>query len=184
MARGLNPLLTSLMRSLLLASVSTTGKGLLFLDFGPAVDMLSLFNLPLSVEAFHEFEDIRDIIRSLDLVDLEMDSWSCSSRSADRYSSQKFYNSCFRNLPHDRALGWIWRSNCVPKLKIFTWLLLNDRLNTFDMMDRRHCNRSNISTCRLCSVGMLQDWNHLFFSCPFSARCWNKIGIQWELTWI
>ncbi|PNT71484.1 hypothetical protein BRADI_2g28107v3 [Brachypodium distachyon] len=49
-------------------------------------------------------------------------------------------------------------------------------------MDRRHCNRSNISTCRLCSVGMLEDCNHLFFSSPFSARCWNKIGIQWKLT--
>lgn len=32
----------------------------------------------------------------------------------------------------------IWKRKCMPKLKVFIWLLLVDRLNTHDMLDRRH----------------------------------------------
>lgn len=107
-------------------------------DVKDSENLLALSNLPLSAEAFHEFQEICDNIYSLDLVDSESDSLSCSN-DVNSFSSKRFHGFCFKDLPPDRVLGWIWKSKCVPKLKVFFWLLLNDRVNTFDMMDRRHC---------------------------------------------
>lgn len=64
---------------------------------------------------------------------------------------------------YELVLRWIWKSKCVPEFKVFAWLLLKDRLNTFGMMDRRHWNRSDLSSCRLCISDMLEDCDHLFF---------------------
>ena len=34
--------------------------------------------------------------------------------------------------------------------------------------------------CVLCTEGIDEDWDHLFFRCSFARRCWDKIGIQWN----
>lgn len=38
----------------------------------------------------------------------------------------------------DAAFTWIWKSKCTMQWKVFLWLLLADRLNTRNMLRRRH----------------------------------------------
>ncbi len=72
-------------------------------------------------------------------------------------------------------------ASTVSKVKVFGWLLLIDRLNTYDMLDRRHCSPENASlSCVLCSTGMRETTLHLFFQCPFSSECWAQFGVIWD----
>jgi hypothetical protein len=43
----------------------------------------------------------------------------------------------------------LWRSKCEPKQKLFFWLLLHDRLNTKDVLRRRHFEMDSY-TCGNC----------------------------------
>ena len=64
--------------------------------------------------------------------------------------------------------------------KVFLWLLLADRLNTRNMLRRRHFRVQNDDyNCLLYHHPPEEDIVHLFFTCPFSQRCWDALGIQW-----
>lgn len=98
------------------------------------------------------------------------------------YSSQRFYGLNFIGRSPPRPFVWNWKTNCVNKIKVFMWLLFCDRLNTRDMLDRRNCAHEDADlTCALCSLGVRETREHLFFSCPFSDTCWRKIGFTWNL---
>ena len=62
---------------------------------------------------------------------------------------------------------------------MFGWLLLRDRLNTRDMLLRRHWHVED-HTCVLCPYLIHEDCAHLFFSCNFSVRVWNYLQILWD----
>jgi hypothetical protein len=48
------------------------------------------------------------------------------------------------------------------KIKVFAWLLISDRLNTKDMIKRRHWNVTDEYHCILCSSHTYEDKIHLF----------------------
>ena len=63
---------------------------------------------------------------------------------------------------------------------MFLWLLLPDRLNTRNMLHRRHYKIDNDDYSRLlCHNPSEECLAHLFFKCPFSVQCWNALGIVW-----
>jgi hypothetical protein len=69
----------------------------------------------------------------------------------------------------------------VLKIKVFAWLLISDRLNTKDMIKRRHWNVTDEYHCILCSSHTYEDRIHLFFECVFSIRIWNYLQIDWSV---
>ena len=80
----------------------------------------------------------------------------------------------------DTPAKWIWESKATMKIKVFAWLMLNDRLNTRDMLLRRHWRSpQDDNTCPLCFAHAHEDRDHLFFTCQFSTRVWNYLNIQW-----
>jgi hypothetical protein len=80
-----------------------------------------------------------------------------------------------------RPFVWIWDYKCANKIKVFTWLLLMDRLNVRNILRRKkHKLQDNNYNCVLCSFQCEETIFHLFFSCPFSARCWQHLGIHWR----
>ena len=64
------------------------------------------------------------------------------------------------------------------KIKVFGWLLLQDRLNTRDMLRRRHYNIGDDFACLLCGQEV-ETLDHMIFTCHFSKMCWDKIHIDW-----
>ena len=84
------------------------------------------------------------------------------------------------HIPIDMPAKWIWESRSTMKIKVFAWLMLNDRLNTRDLLVRRHWRSpQEDNTCPLCPAQAHEDRNHLFFTCQFSSRVWNYLQIQW-----
>jgi len=66
------------------------------------------------------------------------------------------------------------------RIKFFSWLLLNDRLNTRNML--RRCNKflEEGYNCVLCQNSMEETLEHLFFDCPSAVSRWFALGITWD----
>ena len=87
----------------------------------------------------------------------------------------------YKDLQPPRPFLWIWESRCCNKLRVFTWLLLMDRLNTRNLLKRKKFKiEGNNYNCVLCTSQREETAMHLFFTCPFAIRCWQTIGIQWQ----
>lgn len=48
------------------------------------------------------------------------------------------------------------------------------------MLDRRHCAPEDVVLCCGVCGGPRETLLHLFFICPFSKMCWERLGIRWN----
>jgi hypothetical protein len=77
----------------------------------------SVFALPLSVEAFQEWQEVSLLIEATPTYDHLIDIKSFTLGT--KYTPSKFYNFLFARLPRDEVLNAIWKSKALPKLKVF-----------------------------------------------------------------
>lgn len=95
------------------------------------------------------------------------------------FNTKDYYEFYFKDIAAHDAFKWLWKSKSVPKHKVFRWLLLIDRLNTRNMLKRRHYNIGSNLDYLLCGAHIEEMVEHLFFQCNFSRECWHTIGIHW-----
>jgi hypothetical protein len=148
-------------------------------DFVGETNLGTIFQLPLSMEAHEELLTLQGVMHSGLLEENEPDIWSYVWE-ADDYKPKDFYSFCFRDIKPPKFLPYIWKSRCTMKHKMFAWLMLVDRINTRDMLRRRHFNIGAIYSCLTCDSGRDETRNHLFFDCDFSSECWAIVGIHWD----
>jgi hypothetical protein len=155
-------------------------KGISVAKFLQNNDIQAQFYIPLTPEAFQEFQDLQEIIQGLQVEEMENDNWQYIWRSGT-YSAKIFYNLPFKNIKPPSPFLWIWDSRCSNQLRSFSWLLLMDRLNTSNLLRRRNYNiEDNNYSCELCNDNLKETAFDLFFSCSFSKSCWQVIGIEWR----
>ena len=142
-------------------------------------DISEIFNLPLSDQAWSELLALQNDIQQINFDENSVDTWTFIWGNS-QYTSSRFYRLAFRNSYTRRTFKWIWKSKCIPMLKFFAWLILLDRLNTKDMIRRRNFHVQPNTHCALCNDQVVEEINHLFFYCPFSTVCWQKIGLAWD----
>ena len=140
-----------------------------------------LFYLSLSPQAFQELMSMQLEIQMVPYDSNIPDSWNFSwGNSQD--TSGRFYQLAFKHLVLPNTFKWVWKSKCTPRLKFFAWLILLDKLNTKDMLQRRNFHVQPNNHCVMCNSGVVEDLRHLFFEGPFEAVCWQKLGIVWDPT--
>jgi hypothetical protein len=100
-------------------------------------NLFDLFQLPLSKAAYLEYMTLSDLLHSLDLVD-ESDVWSYPwgvnysvSKAYDFFMASKYPS------PLHPTFSWLWKTCCQQKHRVFCGLLLRDRLNTRDLLQRK-----------------------------------------------
>jgi hypothetical protein len=84
----------------------------------------------------------------------------CWELNTLRPTTNKFL---FGQVTVHEALNAIWSSKALPKLKVFLWLLMHDRLNTHDIMLRKNWKVDSGLECVLCNATNVETRNHLFF---------------------
>jgi hypothetical protein len=150
-------------------------------DLALSPNLSSQFALPLSVEAYGEFIQVQELLSAITIMPETLDArrfvWGNTV-----YTSAKFYEFLFSAVPVDLTLRAIWKSKSLPKLKVFVWLLFKDRLNTRDIILRRHWHLDSGPSCILCSDQTLETRDHLFFDCTFAKECWTICQITWDLS--
>jgi hypothetical protein len=137
------------------------------------------FHLPISVEAFQEYQELKQLIQQIQL-NQSNDNWHYIWGNGI-YASSKFYHFPYKNVQPPAPFIWIWETRCCNKIKVFSWLLLMDKLNLRNILRRKkHKIQGNNYNCPICSAGREETTFHLFFSCSFSVECWNHLGISWN----
>lgn len=134
----------------------------------------------MSRQAYNEYLALQHELAQLQPANIDMkDDWTYIWGQTG-FSSSRYYQYIFSSLATPRTVTWIWKSKCVPKIKFFAWLLLNDRLNTRNMLRRRHKFLEEGYNCVLCLEGREETLEHLFFECPSSVTRWFVLGITWN----
>jgi hypothetical protein len=130
--------------------------------------------------ANNEFIQLQLFLEDLPPVEPhEHDSWSFVW-GQHFYSSSKFYQYQYKDLHPEKSITWIWKSKCVPTIKFFAWLLLNNRLNTRNILKRRRNHLDDGYNCVLCHENVEETVEHLFFECSSTVTCWFDTGINWN----
>ena len=139
-----------------------------------------MFFLPLSHEAALELQVLEGWIMALNRDTNIPGVWLWPGKSWS-FSAKSFYTIMHSHLPTIQPCKWLWKSRCTMKIKVFGWLLFFDRLNTKDLLIRRHW-RSPLddNLCVICHEFSYEDRLHLFFNCNFSRRVWNYLSIDWS----
>jgi hypothetical protein len=138
------------------------------------------FHLPLSIQAFQEYQQLQDLIQNLQTSGNDKDIWEYTWGNTT-YTASRFYHLTFKNLQPPRPFVWIWNSKCSNKIKVFTWLLMMDRLNVRNILKRKHFKiEGDDYSCPLCRQNREETTFHLLFLCPFSRECWRQLGFHWE----
>jgi hypothetical protein len=140
-----------------------------------AQDFSELFFRPLSIQAFHELGELQMIMQANPLSQ-QKDHWTYTW--GEKYSPGLFYKHIHKHIQVPRVYKWLWKSCCRMTTKMFAWLLLHNRINTRDMLQRRHWKVTNDVHYELCPSRIYEDRIHLFFECCFSKRVWNYLQIE------
>jgi hypothetical protein len=160
-----------------LASFATNGD-ISVMEAMQADDLDSLFFLPLSQQAFQEFENLQARLQLIPYDDTATDRWVPTWGS--KYTSRRFYSHIFSTVEAHPIFKAVWKSKCTPRIKFFAWLVLVDMLNTKSTLRRRHLHNQNSILCVMCNDGEEETIEHLFFACPFAQECWGILNFVWD----
>lgn len=108
--------------------VTSSQNSSLLPKIGTAEEMSELFHLPLSVEAYDQFQQLISLLDDTHLLQGK-DKWSYIWGS-NEFASNKAYLRLMGTRQISPAYTWLWNSYCQPKQKVFFWLVLKDRLST------------------------------------------------------
>jgi hypothetical protein len=149
-------------------------------QIGTVDSLISCFRIPMTRQAYNELLELQEELLCMQpIMSDAKDCWSFIW-GHQNYSSSKYYHYQFASIVPPRAVIWIWKARCVPKIKFFAWLMLNDRLNTRNMLRRRNKFLEEGYCCVLCQNNVEETIEHLFFDCPSAISRWFVLGIVWE----
>lgn len=136
-------------------------------------DLADSFHLPLSSQAYSQFQQLLLLVDDTTIQEGK-DVWTYIWGSHLFASSRAYLHLSGSRQVHS-VYKWLWSSHCQPRRKFFFWLLLKDRLNTREILQRKSMDLDNYN-CELCHFNTEETLLHLFFHCPFAMRCWNTLG--------
>ncbi|XP_073351675.1 uncharacterized protein [Aegilops tauschii subsp. strangulata] len=154
-------------------------KNLSVMEVIQAGNLQQMFSLPLSELAFREFNQLSSLLSGTSFDNGCNDIWAWRHGKKAEYSAKKYYDFVHQPVIANPILSWVWKSCCTMTIKMFAWLVIMDRVNTKDMIQRRHWRINDGPSCVLCPTGVTEDRNHLFFQCNFSMRIWNYLQVSW-----
>ncbi|KAJ4758597.1 RNA-directed DNA polymerase (reverse transcriptase)-related family protein [Rhynchospora pubera] len=122
---------------------------------------------------------LRDILKFLPFYSTSIDSTRGSHVLSWRWTNSGCYTSASAYAllanPGIRSpyFGKLWKLKAPPKVKIFLWLLLQDRLLTQQNLLVRNWPAND--GCPCCLARPFETACHLFLHCPFATALWNRI---------
>jgi hypothetical protein len=126
----------------------------------------------LSVENLQEFIKLWSHTSQLTLHDDVPDSitWKLTNNGA--YSCSSAYKAQFAGTIRSCMDSIIWKVWAPPKCKLFSWLIIQNRVWTADRLAKRGWPNGRV--CPLCRCRD-ETASHLLFQCRFSIRIWKMV---------
>lgn len=128
-----------------------------------------------SLAQLHEFVDLTNIVSSIVLDPQRPNSITWVWTKDGAYSWRSAYLAQFVGS-HPRFLtSKVWEAHMEPKCKVFSWLLLHNRILTADRLAIRGWPHD--PTCQLC-LGGHETATHLCKDCPFTREV-RRLVCHW-----
>ena len=109
------------------------------LEFRSTQDISNLYNLPLSLQAYNELIKLQEMVATFpESRTNDTWYWRGKHKEMSRLSAKQYYDLVHAPIQPNKLLTWIWKSCCTLKIKVFAWLVIMDRINRKDMLQRRH----------------------------------------------
>ncbi|KAJ3705118.1 hypothetical protein LUZ61_008823 [Rhynchospora tenuis] len=106
--------------------------------------------------------------------------WKWSSTGL--YSSSSAYSILADPGLRSHYHSWLWKMKVPPKVKIFLWILLLDRVLTQQNLLIR--NWPTIPACQCCDNTTLETSYHLFVSCDYARQIWTLLQVRFSLPFL
>jgi hypothetical protein len=136
-----------------------------------------LFCRQLGLNELVDWENLCREVQGL-LIEEENDEVSWSLEPSGRFSTRSMCLNLSRGAKVT-CFKEVWRARVPPKIKIFLWKLIRNRLPSCEQVAKR-MGPSN-SRCALC--GDMEDCNHIFFTCPMAQFMWSGIREILQCGW-
>jgi hypothetical protein len=126
----------------------------------------------LTMEHITQFANLWERLSTIHDNEEAHDSITWKLTTHDCYSSSSAYNMRFEGLKNSTMPTMVWKPWATPKCKVFTWLVLQNRVWAADRLER--CGCQNCRNCKLCNQTQ-ESAAHLLFFCHFTKRVWLNI---------
>lgn len=95
-------------------------------------------------------------------------------------SGQFSYSSAYRAMHHTGLISStyknLWKIRAPMKVRIFIWLMLDDKILTQQVM---HYRGWPVPTgCHLCAADIIESRDHLMWDCPYASSFWVGLMAQ------
>ena len=131
-----------------------------------------------------QWSEICEILKGSIVCDNLKDSYIWKGSSNGRYSTSLYYKYVLNTQDSDKEL-WklVWRGLAPPKVEVFCWRLMRERLATKDYLVKRGLMERRQAVCAFCNTET-KTTEHLFFSCHFSWKIWMHCCSIWGVVWV
>lgn len=142
------------------------------------------FRRPLSDWEAEELGHIIQAVQGYPYRLLTSDSrvWNGSKES---FSCKSFFGIINHGpqVPFFQEFISVWKFSAPHRVKVFSWLLVQGRLNTSDMIQRRNPHIAlSPSWCSLCRKDY-ENIDHLMLHCEVATKLWNLLCSQTGILW-
>ncbi|XP_038903695.1 uncharacterized protein LOC120090219 [Benincasa hispida] len=133
------------------------------------------FRRSLKDEEVSAFQDLlRKIVSRSPSLSFDKRVWSISNNSQYTVKSLKNHLTPFSPLEKP-IFSTIWKTKSPRRVNILIWIMLFGQLNVAEVLQKKQPTPSLSPTvCPFC-LHHSEVSLHLFFTCPYSSWCWNKL---------
>jgi hypothetical protein len=128
------------------------------------------FRRSFSEEMLFIWEELRVVAEQISITD-ESDAliWGCERIGV--YSSHSFYAIINYMGVTPVYIPVVWSVSVPPKIQLFLWLLVHNKLATIDNLNRK--GMSKPTQCCFCAEN--ESIDHLFFECVVAKEVWRYV---------
>ena len=130
----------------------------------------------LSDVALGELEQLTSIMAAWELADTPDQRSSPFADSSGKLHTSALYKM-MRSTQNTKSplATFIWRDRAPPRVQFFSWLLVQERIQS-----REHLKRKHVVTDAVCEVCNHAEETaaHIIFHCAFAASFWEAIHVE------
>ena len=126
----------------------------------------------MSVQAYQQLQDLQSLLQPIQQNNVP-DCWF-NRQPQEQYSSIRLYHTFFDMEPRHSIFRYLWKAAAILRYNFFFWLLIHDRINTRNLLQRKTFNVPSAS-CVLCDHETDETSYHLIWDYPFALGCWDSI---------